>query len=133
MSNPAGIGLVHLRASGTVAETVDRFQALLSSKGLEIFCRIDHSGEAAAAGLTMRPTFVLIFGSPKSGTPLMLEAPTLAIDLPMKALVWQDADDVTWLSYNSTEYLRQRHGIHSDAHGLAGAEAIFTQAAGPRT
>ena len=129
MENPGGNGMTHLRSTGSVPETLARLEALLASKGLQTFCRIDHSAEAAKVGLAMRPACVLIFGNPKGGTPLMIEAPTLAIDLPLKALVWQDADGLNWLSYNSTEYLRQRHGLASDAHALHGVEALFAQAA----
>ena len=131
MSDPGGEGMIHLRSSGSVADTLARLEALLTRKGVQIFCRVDHSGEAARAGLAMRPTVLLIFGSPKGGTPLMLERPTLAIDLPIKALAWQDADGATWLSYNSTEYLRKRHGLESDAQALLGAEQIFALAAAP--
>jgi uncharacterized protein (DUF302 family) len=104
-------GLVHLSSSYSVAETVKRLETSLLAHGVTIFCRLDHSGEAEKVGLKMPPTQLLIFGSPKGGTPLMLAAPTVAIDLPLKALVWQDADGKVWLSYNSPEYLRQRHNL----------------------
>jgi uncharacterized protein (DUF302 family) len=100
-------------------------EALITAKGLTVFARIDHSGEAAKVGLEMQPTELLIFGSPKSGTPLMIAAPTLAIDLPLKALVWQDVDGVVWLSYNSPEYLQQRHEIpEALVKGIAGIRSI---------
>lgn len=98
--------------------------------GLEIFGRIDHGGEAEKVGLTMRPAQVLIFGSPKAGTPLMAIVPTLAIDLPLKALVWEDAGGAVWLSYNTPEYLRERHGVPEELmKNIAGAGALLKQAA----
>jgi uncharacterized protein (DUF302 family) len=84
---------------------------VLQAKNLTVFARVDHSGEAAKVGLMMRPTQLIIFGSPKSGTPLMVASPTLAVDLPLKALVWEDAEGKVWLSYNSPNYLKQRHEI----------------------
>ena len=90
---------------------------------------MDHSGEAAKAGLKMRPTQLLIFGSPQAGTPLMVAAPGLAIDLPLKALAWEDADGRVWLSYNSPEYLRDRHGVPGDLmKNIAGVEALIQKA-----
>jgi uncharacterized protein (DUF302 family) len=127
-----GAGMVHLRSHHSVPETLDRLESSLRAHGLNIFGRIDHSGEAEKAGLTMRPTRVLIFGSPKAGTPLMVAAPTLAIDLPLKALVWEDAGGAVWLSYNSPEYLRQRHGVPEDLiKNIAGAGALLKQVAEP--
>ena len=104
-------GLIHLRSKYSVDETVQRLESVLAAQGIKEFCRIDHSGEAERAGLQMRPTKVVIFGNPKGGTPLMLATPSLAIDLLLKALVWEDAEGNVLLSYNSPEYLRQRHGI----------------------
>jgi uncharacterized protein (DUF302 family) len=86
----------------------------LQSKGVVLFAVIDHSGEAAKVGMTMPPTKLLIFGNPKAGTPLMLAAPSIAIDLPLKILVWQDNQGKVTLSYNSPEYLQARHGLPSD-------------------
>ncbi|HEX3880392.1 MAG TPA: DUF302 domain-containing protein, partial [Bryobacteraceae bacterium] len=91
--------------------TVEKLEAVLDAKGVKLFALVDHSGEAQKAGMTMRPTKLLIFGSPKAGTPLMLVAPSLAIDLPLKILVWEDADGKVWLSYNAPDYLRQRHNL----------------------
>lgn len=102
-------GLVHLRSPYSVSETLQRLESALHAKNLMIFAHVDHSGEAEKVGLTMRPTKLVIFGSPKAGTPLMVASPTLAIDLPVKALVWEDAAGKVWLSYNSPEYLQQRH------------------------
>ncbi len=107
-------GMVHLASPYPFAETLRRLEAVLQSKGLTVFARIDHSGEAEKVGMKMHPTQLLIFGSPKAGTPLMLASPTLAIDLPLKALVWEDAGGKVWISYNSAEYLKQRHNIPDD-------------------
>ena len=104
-------GMIHLASPYSVSETLRRLESLLQARGLAIFARIDHSGEAEKAGLKMRPTQLLIFGSPKQGTPLMVASPTLAIDLPLKALAWEDASGKIWLSYNTPEYLKQRHNI----------------------
>jgi len=123
-------GMVHLRSHYSVQETLQRLEPILRTHGLTVFCRIDHSGEAAKAGLKMRPTQMLIFGNAKSGTPLMVASPTLAIDLPLKALAWEDADGTVWLSYNSPEYLKQRHNIPDDLlKNIAGAGALLEQAA----
>jgi len=123
-------GMVHLRSHYSVHETLHRLESVLIAHGLAIFGRVDHSGEAEKVGLKMPPTQVLIFGSPKAGTPLMVASPTLAIDLPLKALVWEDADGTVWLSYNSPEYLQQRHHV-PDAliTNIAGAGALLQQAA----
>jgi len=104
-------GIVDVPSKHSVDETVDRVKNLLQSKGIALFCLIDHSGEAAKVGLKMPPTKLLIFGSPKAGTPLMLASPSIAIDLPLKILVWQDANGKAWLSYNSPEYLQERHHL----------------------
>jgi uncharacterized protein (DUF302 family) len=106
--------MVHLSSRYPAAETMARLEAAVKAKGIHIHVSIDHSGDAAAAGLTMRPTHLLIFGNAKAGTPLMVAAPTLAIDLPLKALVWEDEAGLVWLSYNSPEYLRQRHDFSED-------------------
>jgi uncharacterized protein (DUF302 family) len=104
-------GLIHLRSPYSVPETVKRLESTLQSKNLTIFARVDHSGEAQKVGLSMRPTQLIIFGSPKAGTPLMIASPTLAIDLPLKALAWEDGEGKVWLSYNSSDYLKRRHEI----------------------
>jgi uncharacterized protein (DUF302 family) len=122
-------GIVHLSSPYTVPRTVERLESLLQKHGLMVFCRIDHSGEAEKAGLKMRPTKVIIFGSPKAGTPLMIAAPTLAIDLPLKALIWEDNAGKVWLSYNSAEYLKQRHNIPDDlVRNIAGVAALLQKA-----
>jgi uncharacterized protein (DUF302 family) len=107
-------GMVHLESPYTFEETLNRLESTLRARGIAEFARIDHSGEAAKIGLKMHPTQVVIFGSPKAGTPLMVAAPTLAIDLPLKALIWEDAGGKVWVSYNTAEYLAQRHSVPAE-------------------
>jgi uncharacterized protein (DUF302 family)/uncharacterized membrane protein YidH (DUF202 family) len=104
-------GIIDRPSNHTVEQTVERLKNILQSKGVTLFALVDHSGEAEKAGMKMRPTKLLIFGSPKAGTPLMLAAPTIAIDLPLKILVWEDVQGKVWVSYNSPEYLKDRHGL----------------------
>jgi uncharacterized protein (DUF302 family) len=111
--SPNSAGIVELACSHSVAETVERIESLLKAKGIKIFARIDQLAEARAVGLTLRPTVLLIFGDPKAGTPLMNRYSSIAIDLPLKALVQESADGTVWLSYNSPEFLRQRHGLET--------------------
>ena len=101
-------GIIDERSQHSVEQTVERLTALLHAQGVTLFALVDHSGEAAKIGMTMPPTKLLIFGNPKAGTPLMLAAPSVAIDLPLKILVWEDAQGRTWLSYNSSTYLKER-------------------------
>ena len=98
----------------SVSETIDRIERAVMAKGMKIFARIDHGGEAEKAGLEMRPTELLIFGNPQGGTALMVARPTAAIDLPMKALAWEDKDGKVWLTYNSPELLRDRHAVPAE-------------------
>jgi uncharacterized protein (DUF302 family) len=107
-------GMQHLSSPYSVPETFKRVEALFEEKGLTIFCRIDHSGEAQKVGLQMHPTQLILFGSPKGGTPVMVASPTIAIDLPLKALIWEDASGKVWVSHNSPEYLQQRHNVPAD-------------------
>src|SRR5579862_2479297 len=107
-------GLVQIPSRYSVDESIKRLQGALSEKGLQIFAMVDHSGEAEKAGFTMRPTKLLIFGNPKGGTPLMVAAPSLAIDLPLKVLVAEDENGKTQVTYNSPEYLQQRHSVPED-------------------
>jgi uncharacterized protein (DUF302 family) len=107
-------GIVSIPSNHSVDETVERLKGMLQSKGITLFALIDHSGEAEKVGMKMLSTKLLIFGNPKGGTPLMLAAPSIAIDLPLKILVWQDAQGKVWLSYNSPEYLKDRHGLPQD-------------------
>jgi uncharacterized protein (DUF302 family) len=131
MSSESNHGLVHLSSPHTVSETVARLEGVVRSKGLTVLMRIDHSGDAARVGLEMNPTELLIFGSPKAGTPLMIASSTVAIDLPRKALAWQDADGKVWLSYNSPEYLAGQHSIPSDLiQNIAGIGALCEEARG---
>lgn len=122
-------GIVDLPSRYSVPETLARLQSILKEKGVTVFALVDHSGEAAKAGLEMRPTQLLIFGSPKAGTPLMVAAPSAAIDLPLKALAWEDAHGKSWLSYNAPEYLQQRHGFPADLlKNIAGPAALLQKA-----
>ena len=122
-------GLVEVASHYSVDETVQRLESILAQQGLQVFAVIDHSGEAAKVGLKMRPTKVVIFGSPKGGTPLMVAAPTLAIDLPLKALVAEDNKGNVRVSYNSPGYLQQRHGVPEGLiKNIEGAGALVTKA-----
>lgn len=122
-------GIIDLPSRHSVPETISRLQSILKEAGVNIFALVDHSGEAAKVGLEMLPTRLLIFGNPKGGTPVMVAAPSCAIDLPLKALVWQDAQGQVWLSYNDPEYLQERHGIPSDLlKNLAGPAALLKKA-----
>ena len=104
-------GIVDVPSRYPVPETLARLEEILKDKGITVFALIDHSGEAEKAGLKMRPTQLLVFGSPKAGTPLMVAAPSVAIDLPLKLLVWEDEAGVIWVGYNSAEYLQERHHL----------------------
>lgn len=129
MNAAADNGMIHLRSPYSVPETLRRLESLLQARGVAIFARIDHSGEAEKAGVKMRPTQLLIFGSPKQGTPLMVASPTLAIDLPLKALAWEDASGKVWLSYNTPEYLKQRHNIPDELlKNISGVGALLEKA-----
>jgi len=122
-------GIVDLPSDHSVNETVERLKGILQAKGITLFALIDHSGEAEKSGMKMRPTKLLIFGNPKGGTPVMLAAPSIAIDLPLKILVWEDAAGKVWLSYNSPAYLQDRHGVPPDLlKNISVAEALATQA-----
>jgi uncharacterized protein (DUF302 family) len=113
-------GLTTIRSGFGPHETMNRLEAAVKAKGLTVFARIDHAAGAAAVGLTLRPTEALIFGNAKSGTPLMQSVQTIGIDLPLKALVWQDSSDVTWLSYNEPAWLAQRHGLSGEPDAVVG-------------
>jgi uncharacterized protein (DUF302 family) len=129
MTSVLGNGIVHLSCPYSVPETLKRLESVLQAGGLAVFGRVDHSGEAEKVGLKMRPTQLIIFGSPKAGTPLMVASPTLAIDLPLKALAWEDADGKVWLSYNSPEYLEQRHSVpHDLVKNIGGVGALLQRA-----
>jgi uncharacterized protein (DUF302 family) len=111
MSLDSGNGMVDIPSNHSVDQTVERLKGILEAKGVTLFAVVDHSGEAEKVGMQMRPTKLLIFGSPRAGTPLMLAAPSIAIDLPLKILVSEDADGKVRVSYNSPEYLQKRHGV----------------------
>ena len=104
-------GMVHLPTNHSVEDILGKLQTILKAKGVPVFALVDHSGEAAKVGMEMRPTKLLIFGNPKGGTPLMLAAPTIAIDLPLKILIWEDGEGKTWITYNTAEYLTERHEL----------------------
>jgi uncharacterized protein (DUF302 family) len=104
-------GIVKIQSRHSVEETVDKLKTILQSKGVMLFALIDHSGEAEKVGMKMPPTKLLIFGNPKGGTPLMLASPSVAIDLPLKILIAEDSQGKVWISYNSAEYLKERHGL----------------------
>jgi uncharacterized protein (DUF302 family) len=128
--SPAPASGITAKASKySVAETIDRLEKIAKAKGITIFARVDHSGEAEKAGLKMRPTQLLIMGNPKAGTPVMVAAPTAAIDLPLKALAWEDANGKVWLGYNNGDYLKQRHNIPDDLVKNVGAIAGLVDAA----
>jgi uncharacterized protein (DUF302 family) len=107
----AAEGLITIRSSHGPETTMNRFEAEVRSRGMTVFAHIDHAAGAAAAGLALRPTDLLIFGNAKAGTPLMQSVQAIGIDLPLKALVWQDGSGITWLSYNDPNWLAQRHGL----------------------
>ena len=114
MQTSSDHGIVSNPSHHSVDETVNRVLEQLKSKGVKVFAVIDHSGEAEVAGLSMRPTKPVIFGNPKAGTPLMIASPSVAIDLPLKMLVSEDANGQVWISYNSAGYLQHRHGLPDD-------------------
>jgi uncharacterized protein (DUF302 family) len=122
-------GIIDLASPYSVDETVQHLEGLLKAKGLTLFALVDHSGEAAKVGLEMHPTKLLIFGSPKAGTPVMLAAPSSAIDLPLKVLVWESAEGKVWASFNDPAYLQARHGIPEDLiKNLSGVAGLVHQA-----
>ena len=122
-------GIVKIPSHHSVDETVDKLKTILKSKGVALFALVDHSGEAEKVGLKMPPTKLLIFGNPKGGTPLMLAAPSAAIDLPLKILVAEDSQGKVWISYKSAEYLRERHGLPQDLlQNIAVVQTLATAA-----
>lgn len=123
-------GIISKPCQRSVDETVERLKGILKAKGMTLFVVIDHSGEAEKAGLKMLSTKLVIFGSPKAGTPLMQAAPSSAIDLPLKILVWQDPEGKVWASYNSPQYLLDRHGLAADLlKNISAVEVFATEAA----
>lgn len=131
----AAEGLVTLASGYGPKETTDRFEAGIKARGMTIFARVDHAAGAAEVGLPLRPTELLIFGNAKGGTPLMQSSQTIGIDLPLKALVWQDQSGKTWVSYNDPSWLARRHELGSEVDAAvnamaAGISAIAREAAG---
>jgi uncharacterized protein (DUF302 family) len=118
-------GLITVPSHFSVPQTMERLVAFAASHGLTVFARIDHADGAAQVGLPLRPTELVIFGNPKGGTPLMQDHQTAGIDLPIKALAWEDADRKVWLAYNDAAWIAQRHGL-----GPASAQAVKAIAAG---
>jgi uncharacterized protein (DUF302 family) len=126
-----GNGIISKASKHSVEETLSKLQAALKAKDVAVFALVDHSGEAARVGMEMHPTKLLIFGNPKGGTPLMLAAPTIAIDLPLKILIWEDDKGKVWVSYNSPEYLAERHGVpHDLVKNIAFVETLAATIAG---
>jgi uncharacterized protein (DUF302 family) len=121
-------GLVTLRSSNGPEETMNRFEAAVRAQGLTVFAQVDHAAGAAAVGLALRPTEVLLFGNARGGTPLMEAVQTIGIDLPLKVLVWQGADGETWLSYNDPAWLARRHGVGQESDAAVAAMTGLLQA-----
>jgi uncharacterized protein (DUF302 family) len=123
-------GMVSIASRHSVDETIGKLERVLQARGITLFALVDHSGEAAKVGLAMPPTKLAIFGNPKAGTPPMLAAPSLAIDLPLKILVWEDAEQgKVWVSYNAPEYLAVRHGVPEELLPGLGAVKGLAEAA----
>ncbi|MDR5837600.1 DUF302 domain-containing protein [Caballeronia sp. LZ034LL] len=126
----AGNGVETIASAHGALATADKLEALIRARGLMLFARIDFSGDAARAGLTMPPSQLLVFGNPQAGTPLMQAAPTVALDPPLKVLAWEDAQGGSWLSWNATEYLRARHGLDAGLmQPVSGLPALVEAAA----
>jgi uncharacterized protein (DUF302 family) len=129
--SPTDAGIVRIESRHGVAGTIDRLERSLKERGLIVFARIDFGGDAARAGLSMRAEQMLIFGNPKAGTPLMQAVPSCGIDLPLKALAWEDADGRAWLAWNAPEWLVRRHGLDpAFTANLAAAVPLLQAAAG---
>ena len=121
-------GMVTVASGWSVGETIDRLQAVATGAGLQVFARIDHAGNAASVGMDLRPTELVVFGNPRGGTPLMQDRQTSGIDLPVKALAWQDADGKVWLTYNDATWIADRHGLGAESETAVRAiEAGLTQ------
>lgn len=130
MSAVPGNGVVRIASKHSVADTVAKLQTMLQAKNVKLFAIVDHSGEAASVGLKMPNTKLLIFGNPQAGTPLMLASPSVAIDLPLKVLVAEDAAGAVWISYNAPSYLQQRHGFGTELlPNIAVIETLAAKAA----
>jgi uncharacterized protein (DUF302 family) len=125
----AAQGLMTIKSGHSPRHTMNRLEAAVAAKGMTVFARIDHAAGASAAGLSLRPAEVLIFGNAKGGTPLMQAAQTIAIDLPLKALVWQDASGDTWLSWNDPAWLAARHGLGGAESAIGKLTAVLGEVA----
>lgn len=130
-------GMVTVASGWSVGETIDRLESAVTAAGLLVFARIDHAGNAAQAGMKLRPTELVIFGHPRGGTPLMQDRQTSGIDLPVKALAWEDQDGKVWLTYNRGSWLADRHGLGADSETAvsaieAGLAQIVQQVVGPQ-
>ena len=123
-------GIISIPSNHSVDQTVEKLKGILEAKQVTLFALVDHSGEAEKVGMKMRPTKLLIFGNPKAGTPLMQAAPTSAIDLPLKILIWEDANGKVWVSYNASDYLERRHAIPEELlQNIAVVETLAAKAA----
>ena len=130
MTVAAGQGIISAPCNYSVDQTVEKLKGILSAKGVTLFALIDHSGEAEKAGMKMPPTKLVIFGSPKAGTPLMLAVPSIAIDLPLKILIWEDIQGKVWVSYNSPAYLQGRYSLPPELmQTIAGVETLAAKVA----
>jgi uncharacterized protein (DUF302 family) len=129
MSSRPAPGMVDLPSSHSVDATLERLLGILRDKDVTVFAVVDHSGEAEKAGLSLPPTKLVVFGNPRAGTPLMQATPSVAIDLPLKILVWEDGEGRVWVSYNSPEYLQERHGFPTELIANIAAVAGLARAA----
>jgi uncharacterized protein (DUF302 family) len=120
-------GMKRLRATGSVDASFARLEEAVAQRGLTVFARVDYAADAAAVGLVLRPTRLLLFGNPRAGTPLIVAAPTVALDLPLRVLVWEADDGTVWVGYSTPEYLAERHGVPSEL--LANVRAVGALAA----
>ena len=128
--HPQPLGMVSLPSAHSVEQAVGSLTNILRSKGIKLFALIDHSGEAERVGMKMPPTQLLIFGNPQAGTPLMLASPTSALDLPLKVLIWEDPQGKVWVTYNSPDYLRERHRLPAElVQNIAGIETLAEKVA----
>jgi uncharacterized protein (DUF302 family)/uncharacterized membrane protein YidH (DUF202 family) len=128
-TSPDKDGIISKPSNHSVDQTVEKLKTILQSKGVTLFALVDHSGEAEKVGMKMPPTKLLIFGSPRAGTPLMLASPSVAIDLPLKILIWEDAQGKVWVSSNSPDYLRERHGLPQELlQNIAVVETLAAKA-----
>jgi uncharacterized protein (DUF302 family) len=130
MTSNSENGIATIPSRQSVEATVEKLEQILQAKAVKLFALIDHSGEAEKAGMRMPPTKLLIFGNPRAGTPLMIASPSIAIDLPLKILVWEDGEGKVWISFNDPAYLRARHGLPPELMAnIAVVQAMATKAA----